>query len=557
MKTKDDFLFRKGKYRWNEKCHNQGYSIQYSNLNLNRTPSLTPVQFCSKLTKDKTWNEKKKLQTWNKNLLTIKKKSEKDQKNWKEDATLISTNIGTPKTYENLFESDKKKIGKFGSIKKNGNEKKNFAASTFVIQNSFEFPIQQNDKISEPEISQFKASQTLLNPNDNIYLDESSIPSYTISQSLLDAFIPPGRTPVPSDEEDEEEKISETASIRENINQSTSKSAEIEAPNYAEDKSREISKDSSNHDMEIDQSLMPEAKADSPVPSSSNAAAPTEQRNTIFQSQPSRLALLLPRFFQATTSVPSRIPLTSRKTKESYATNKYILSLLPSDFEKAKRAIPKCQQRETPQQPQKKLLTSRKTKGLYGKVLDQSSTPEAKADSPILTSSNAEAPAEQRNTIFHPQPSRFALLFPRFLQPTTSVPPSQTTNRNISALLPSDLKKRIPKKLEQRETLQQPPEKIPLTKGKVLDQSFNDAKLPEIDATQFKEFLWPDDTAHSQERRNSGKKRAHPLTPQRQQTEFTDNSNSESSVASRAPPKRVPPNTPPSEHVLDDTAFVI
>uniref|UniRef100_A0A914QP60 Uncharacterized protein n=1 Tax=Panagrolaimus davidi TaxID=227884 RepID=A0A914QP60_9BILA len=187
--------------------------------------------------------------------------------------------------------------------------------------------------------------------------------------------------------------------------------------------------------------------------------------------------------------------------------------------------------------------------------IDQSLTSEAKADSPIPTSSNAETPAEQKNT--NSQPSRLALLLPRFLQPTTSAPSSQTTNQRISLLLPSALKKTIPKS-QQRETPQQPHQRTPLTtrktKGKVLDQSFNAPKFPTLDASQFEDFerVNPDDTAHLQERRNSGEKRAHPVTPEPQQTEFTENSNDKSPAASRVQAKRVPPNTPPPVNILED-----
>uniref|UniRef100_A0AC35F1B3 Protein kinase domain-containing protein n=1 Tax=Panagrolaimus sp. PS1159 TaxID=55785 RepID=A0AC35F1B3_9BILA len=66
-------------------------------------------------------------------------------------------------TFENSCKTASSDL--FGG-KNNKDVKKQIIASTFVNQNPFEFPRQQNDRRLKPEVSQFKSSQRLLNPNE-------------------------------------------------------------------------------------------------------------------------------------------------------------------------------------------------------------------------------------------------------------------------------------------------------------------------------------------------------------------------------------------------------
>uniref|UniRef100_A0A914P6B2 Uncharacterized protein n=1 Tax=Panagrolaimus davidi TaxID=227884 RepID=A0A914P6B2_9BILA len=172
---------------------------QFSNLNLNQNFKcfdVTPIQSNSKSYNIKNCatlklpgssvsdniegrknpshlNKPSKISNFS-NLINDKTENEESKKPWKKNSysntisgSTLSLHIAA---YENSVETDSfngsknedlQKV-KFDSIK---NEKQIFTAGTFVIQNSFEFPRQENEGAKVPEVSNFKASQRLLNPN--------------------------------------------------------------------------------------------------------------------------------------------------------------------------------------------------------------------------------------------------------------------------------------------------------------------------------------------------------------------------------------------------------
>uniref|UniRef100_A0AC34FH59 Guanylate-binding protein N-terminal domain-containing protein n=1 Tax=Panagrolaimus sp. ES5 TaxID=591445 RepID=A0AC34FH59_9BILA len=107
-------------------------------------------------------------------LNTVNSKEE-DQKQWKQDDDTSSKNSSTLSlhiaAYENSVEvenddsdyasKEKAKTSKYGKTLKD--VKKLFSDSSM---NAVEIPRQPKDELSEPEVMQFKASQKLLNPND-------------------------------------------------------------------------------------------------------------------------------------------------------------------------------------------------------------------------------------------------------------------------------------------------------------------------------------------------------------------------------------------------------
>uniref|UniRef100_A0A914R0D8 Uncharacterized protein n=1 Tax=Panagrolaimus davidi TaxID=227884 RepID=A0A914R0D8_9BILA len=139
------------------------------------------------------YDKKKKLEAagFSLHTLTINDKSEKEAKmKWKKDS-LSNANSSTLSLHISAYENTKE-ITKFYTFDGENVElkmnKTNLDKQLFpclMIHNPFEFPRQQeNDKITEPEVAEFRASQRLLRSNQSISSNNVRIPTAVASSPM-------------------------------------------------------------------------------------------------------------------------------------------------------------------------------------------------------------------------------------------------------------------------------------------------------------------------------------------------------------------------------------